>query len=243
MAKGLLCRKPLNRRFVVIEGVYAGSGDIAPMDEIFKLKEEFCYRLVVDESNALGVLGKRGRGACEHFGLEPEQVEIVTATMGNALSSVGGFCCGNHEMVDHQRLSGLGYCFSASLPPYLATAAIGALDVLESRWDPLREQLQHNAKTIRSMLADIQGLRLLGSDADALSAVIHLQPSNGALDAQQIVSDLLESGVCISCQERSCLEIRQRPPTIRVVVTAAHEPQDLQQVADALRRAAQHLQS
>lgn len=50
---------------------------------------------------------------------------------GNALSSVGGFCCGNHEMVDHQRLSGLGYCFSASLPPYLATAAIGALDVLE----------------------------------------------------------------------------------------------------------------
>lgn len=50
---------------------------------------------------------------------------------GNALSSVGGFCCGNHEMVDHQRLSGLGYCFSASLPPYLATASIGALDVLE----------------------------------------------------------------------------------------------------------------
>ena len=84
MAKGLLCRKPLNRRFIVIEGVYAGSGDIAPMDEIFKLKEEFCYRLVVDESNALGVLGKRGRGACEHFGLEPEQVEIVTATMGAA---------------------------------------------------------------------------------------------------------------------------------------------------------------
>ena len=44
---------------------------------------------------------------------------------------MGGFCCGNHEMVDHQRLSGLGYCFSASLPPYLATAAIGALNVLE----------------------------------------------------------------------------------------------------------------
>ena len=56
---------------------------------------------------------------------------IVCCDAGNALSSVGGFCCGNHEMVDHQRLSGLGYCFSASLPPYLATAAIGALDVLE----------------------------------------------------------------------------------------------------------------
>ena len=75
-------RKPLNRRFIIVEGVYAGSGDIAPMGEIFKLKEEFCYRLVVDESNALGVLGKRGRGACEHFGLQPQQVEIVTATMG-----------------------------------------------------------------------------------------------------------------------------------------------------------------
>ena len=88
------CRKPLNRRFIIVEGVYAGSGDIAPMDEIFKLKEEFCHRLVVDESSALGVLGQHGRGACEHFGLQPQQVEIVTATMGKGVASMYLVCNG-----------------------------------------------------------------------------------------------------------------------------------------------------
>lgn len=83
--------------------------------------QRYKYRLVVDESLSLGVLGPTGRGAAEHYGLSPGQVEIVGASLGAALSSVGGFCAGDREVVDHQRLSGLGYCFSASLPPYLAT--------------------------------------------------------------------------------------------------------------------------
>lgn len=80
------------------------------------------------------------------------------ARAGNALGSVGGFCAGDREIVDHQRLSGLGYCFSASLPPFLATAAIGALDVLESDAPRLLPALAFNARLLRSRLADIQGL-------------------------------------------------------------------------------------
>lgn len=78
---------------------------------------------------------------------------------GNALASVGGFCAGDREIVDHQRLSGLGYCFSASLPPFLATAAIGALDTLEQRAPRLLPQLQANARLLRARLADVPGAR------------------------------------------------------------------------------------
>lgn len=78
-----LCRKPLNRRFIVVEGIYKASGDLAPLDEIVTLKRKYKFRLVVDESFALGVLGKRGRGACEHFGLTPNDVEVVCSSMGN----------------------------------------------------------------------------------------------------------------------------------------------------------------
>ena len=76
---------------------------------------------------------------------------------GNSLASVGGFCAGDREIVDHQRLSGLGYCFSASLPPFLATAAVGALDVLESQAGTLLPVLADNARLLRSKLAEISG--------------------------------------------------------------------------------------
>ena len=67
---------------------------------------------------------------------------------------------GEHEIVDHQRLSGLGYCFSAALPPYLATAAIGSLDVLEQRGSQLLEKLQANSRHLRTQLANVAGEKL-----------------------------------------------------------------------------------
>ena len=79
---GLECRKPLNRRFIVVEGIYKASGDLAPLDKIVELKRKYKFRLVVDESFAFGVLGDSGRGACEHFGLGPKDVEIVCSSMG-----------------------------------------------------------------------------------------------------------------------------------------------------------------
>ncbi len=70
---------------------------------------------------------------------------------------MGGFCAGDREIVDHQRLSGLGYCFSASLPPYLATAAIGALDVLETEGPARMQKLRDNASLLRERLPQVPG--------------------------------------------------------------------------------------
>lgn len=84
--------------------------------------------------------------------------EAGGARAGNALASVGGFCAGEREIVDHQRLSGLGYCFSASLPPLLATAALGALRTLRGPGSPgLRAALQRNARLLRRLLSDLPG--------------------------------------------------------------------------------------
>ena len=113
---------PLNRRFIVVEGLYANYGDLAPLADICALKRQFCYRLLVDESMSFGSLpGGAGRGAAEHAGVPAGEVEIITASLGNTLGSVGGFCAGSKQVISHQRLNASGYCFSASLPPYLAT--------------------------------------------------------------------------------------------------------------------------
>lgn len=70
---------------------------------------------------------------------------------------MGGFCVGTREVVDHQRLSGFGYCFSAALPPYLATAAIGAVEAMEANGGQLAGRIQDNARHLRAGLAGIDG--------------------------------------------------------------------------------------
>lgn len=154
-------RAPLCRKMIVVEGVYANSGDVAPLQQLYRLKEAYKYRLCVEESFALGVLGETGRGACEAAGLQPGQVEVVVASMGTTLASVGGFCVGHHEVCDHQRLCGQGYCFSASLPPYLATAAHEALNILGTgRGKQLAAQVRQTAAALRQQLKGVPGLEL-----------------------------------------------------------------------------------
>lgn len=85
IARHACCRKPLNRRFIIVEGIYKVSGDMAPLRKLYELKEKYKFRLIVDESMSFGVLGETGRGACEHFGLKPSDVEIVCASMGASI--------------------------------------------------------------------------------------------------------------------------------------------------------------
>lgn len=130
-------RRKLNRRFIVVEGVYFNHGDLVDLPRVCALKKEFKYRLVIDDSMAFGVLGATGRGTHEHFGVPIGDIEIYCATLDAALATCGGFCAGSHEVCNHQRLSGAGYCFSAASPPYSATAATVGLDVIDAERDRL----------------------------------------------------------------------------------------------------------
>ncbi|KAL3767268.1 hypothetical protein ACHAW5_002071 [Stephanodiscus triporus] len=130
------------RRFLVVEGLYRNWGTIAPLDEIVKLKEEFHYRLILDDSHGIGALGNYGRGSLEYHGLRHmEHAEIVTFSLEYSLGSVGGMTVGSEEVVDHQRLSGAGYCFSASAPPFLAKVCLASIRRLEGRLDEMMKEI------------------------------------------------------------------------------------------------------
>ena len=70
-------KKVTNRRFIVTEGVFAKTGQLAPIPELVQLKEQYKYRLIVEDSLAVGVLGKTGRGSAEHFGVDVRAVVVV----------------------------------------------------------------------------------------------------------------------------------------------------------------------
>ncbi|XP_009757391.1 long chain base biosynthesis protein 1-like [Nicotiana tabacum] len=233
------------RRYIVVEAVYQNSGKVAPLDEIIKLKEKYRFRVLLDESNSIGVLGSSGRGLTEHCKVPADRIDIITAAMGHALATEGGFCTGNARVIDHQRLSSSGYVFSASLPPYLASAAIKAIDIVEEKPE-LLVKLRQNIATLTKGLSDIKGLELV---SDPLSPIIFLTlkksigTSKGDLQVLEDIADhvLKEDSVFIVTSKRSTLDKCKLPVGIRLFVSAAHTESDLVKASEALKRAAASL--
>jgi serine palmitoyltransferase len=159
------------RRFIVVEGLYANYGDICPLRDVVRLARQYKWRIIVDDSLGFGVLGANGRGIVEYAGMAVTDVDVLVGSLSTTLASVGGFCVGSREVVDHQRLSGAGYCFSASAPPFLCAAAAAALRGMEKMPDALR-QLHARAVSLHNMIASgVPGLTVL---SDPASPVKHL---------------------------------------------------------------------
>ncbi|KAI9107059.1 hypothetical protein K1719_022587 [Acacia pycnantha] len=78
------------RRYIVVEAIYQNSGQIAPLDETIRLKEKYRFRILLDESNSFGVLGRSGKGLSEYNGVQAEKVDIIAAAMGHAPATEGG---------------------------------------------------------------------------------------------------------------------------------------------------------
>ncbi|XP_033737233.1 serine palmitoyltransferase 1-like isoform X2 [Pecten maximus] len=161
----------VTRRFLVVEGLYINYADICPLPQLVALKWKYKLRLFMEESLSFGVLGANGKGVTEHFGISRDEVDLIAATLENAMGTCGGFCCGKKYVIDHQRLSGLGYCFSASLPPMLATVATEALRTMEQ--DPsMLTKLSHNCQQVHEKLSRIPGIQVNG---DPVAPIKHVR--------------------------------------------------------------------
>ena len=103
-----------------------------------------------------------------------DDVDLIMATLENAMGSIGGFCVGTSFVVEHQTLAGLGYCFSASLPPMLAAGAMKSLEILQNNPD-LTLDLTQKCQLLHKHFENFHGLELHG---DQLSPVKHLRLVN-----------------------------------------------------------------
>lgn len=118
------------RTFLIVEGIYAKTGQICPLVKLVELKKKYKVRLFIDESRSFGVLGHEGKGVTQHFNVDINDVDLILASLENAFCAYGGFCAGSSYVVDHQRLAGAGYCFSASLPPLQTRVALESLNMI-----------------------------------------------------------------------------------------------------------------
>lgn len=112
--------KRLPRRFIISEGLFEYTGDSPDLVKIVELKLKYKFRLILDESWSLGVLGNCGRGLCEEQGVARNNIDVTIGSLATAVGTYGGFCAGSRAVVEHQRIVSLAYTFSATEPPYLA---------------------------------------------------------------------------------------------------------------------------
>ena len=140
---------------VVVDGVFSMEGDVCELPRIVELCQAHGARLMVDEAHGAGVLGARGAGASELFGLE-EEVDLRMGTFSKSLASCGGFIVGSAEVVEYLRIASRSFIFSASAVPAAVGAALAALRVVRAEGPQLFEALLGNAEYLR------EGLRELG---------------------------------------------------------------------------------
>ncbi|XP_063852350.1 serine palmitoyltransferase 1-like isoform X2 [Scylla paramamosain] len=238
-------RANATRKFVVVEGIYMNTGRLCDLPGLVTLRQRYRLRLFLDEAVSFATLGSHCRGITDHFSVPMKEVDLLMGTLEGAGGCAGGFCVGTKFVVEHQRLSGLGYCFSASLPPMLAAASIKAVELLEREGPELVEALQractHTHTALTATLPDSVEV-----GGDEISPIKHLRLTRPCSDDEaevilrQVVQQAQEEGVALTVAAYLRAQEREAPrPSIRVSVSAALSQEEIENAVGAISRAFQ----
>ena len=182
---------------VVVDGVFSMEGDVCNLPPIVDLCREHGARLMVDEAHGVGVLGARGAGACELFGLE-DRVDLRMGTFSKSLASCGGFIAGSEEVIEYMRISSRAFIFSASAVPAAVGAALAALRIIRAEGPELFARLLDNADYLRRGFREL-GLKVVepGTLPDGSEATTPVVPVIVGEDWQAVLlwKALYEAGV------------------------------------------------
>jgi glycine C-acetyltransferase len=211
-------------RLVATDGVFSMDGYLAPLDEICDLADAHDALVMVDDSHAVGFTGPTGRGTPELFGVR-DRVDVVTGTLGKALGGAsGGYTSGRAEVVAMLRQRSRPYLFSNSLAPSITSAALAALDLLDSSGE-LLERLRANTALFRSRMTEA-GFDLLPGEHPIIPVMI----GDAAL-AGRMADLLLEQGIYVI--GFSYPVVPHGKARIRTQMSAAHSLEDVNRAVDA----------
>lgn len=206
-------------RLIATDGVFSMDGFIAKLPEICDLAEKYNAMVMVDDSHAVGFMGKHGRGTHEYHGVMG-RVDIITGTLGKALGGAsGGYTSGRKEIIDLLRQRSRPYLFSNSVAPPIVAASLKVLDLL-TETSELRERLFSNTKLFRERMG-ANGFNILAGE----HPIVPVMLGDAAL-ATRMADSLLKKKVYVV--GFSYPVVPQGKARIRVQVSAAHTPEELE---------------
>lgn len=209
---------------VVVDGVFSMEGDIANLPVICELAARFGARVMVDDAHGVGVLGELGRGTAEHFGLE-DQVGLVMGTFSKALAAVGGFVCGDREVIEWVKHKARSLIFSAAPPPASVASVLAALDIIE-REPERRVRLWENTRYMK------HELERLGFDTGASASPVIPLVVGENYDAFRMTLRLQDEGVFVNPVVAPAVPVGRA--MIRTSYMATHTREHLDRALEAI---------
>ena len=212
-------------RMIATDGVFSMDGTIAKLDQICELAEKYDALVMVDDSHAVGVLGKRGRGSPEHCGVMG-RIDINTGTLGKALGGAsGGYTSGRKEIIELLRQRSRPYLFSNTLAPAIVATSLKVLEMLLDSTE-FRDKLMDNTRYFRQQITRL-GLDVIAGEHPIVPIML-----GDAVLAQKMAEKLLEKGVYVI--GFSYPVVPKGAARIRTQISAAHSKDDLDFVIEKI---------
>jgi len=203
---------------IATDGVFSMDGYVANLKGICDLADKYDAMVMVDDSHAVGFMGKHGKGTHEHNGVLG-RIDIITGTLGKALGGAsGGYTSARKEIVDLLRQRSRPYLFSNTVAPSIVAASLKVLDLLSSTTD-LRDKLEENTKYFRKKIKEA-GFEI----KEGIHPIVPIMLGDAVL-SQKMAARLLEKGVYVIGFFYPV--VPKGTARIRVQISAAHTKEDL----------------
>ena len=219
------------RALIVTDGVFSMDGDVAPLPALYEVAQKYDILFMVDDAHGEGVLGKGGRGIVDHFNLHGK-IDVEVGTMSKAFGVVGGMVAGKKEIVEWLKQRGRPFLFSSAVTVPDAAACLAAVDLLEESTE-LVDKLWANAKYFK------EEMNKLGFDTGKSETPITPVMLGEAPLAQQFSRELYEEGVF--GMAIGYPTVPQGKARIRVMISAAHDNDDLGKGLEAFAKVGKKL--
>jgi 8-amino-7-oxononanoate synthase len=221
---------------VVVDGVFSMEGDICPLPELLDRTERHGVRVMVDEAHAVGVLGDRGAGSCELFGVE-DRVDLRMGTFSKSLASCGGYIAGPADVIEYLKISARPFMFTAAAVPAAVGAALEAVRICRTEGGPLFAKVLENAAYLRRGFAEL-GLKVvepgrLPGGADANTPIVPVVVGED-WRAVTLWKALFDAGVYTNVALHPAV-----PPAgalLRTSLMATHEREHLDRALEIVKR-------
>ncbi|MGH1456937.1 MAG: 5-aminolevulinate synthase [Alphaproteobacteria bacterium] len=213
-------------KMIAFESVYSMDGDIAPIEEICDLADQYNAMTYIDEVHAVGMYGKRGGGVAEERGLL-DRIDIIEGTFGKAYGAMGGFITGPAVILDAIRCFSPSFIFTTSLPPAVLAAAHAAVEHLKVS-DVERQAQRRNVALFKDML-EAAGLPYMRGESHIVPLIV------GEPTCCKEVSDLLMNEYDVYVQPINYPTVPRGTERLRLTATATHSVEDIQYMANTLQ--------
>ena len=220
-------RGQYRRVLIVIEGIYSMDGDFSELPKFIALAKRHRALLMVDEAHSIGVMGPRGHGIGEHFGVNPADVDLWMGTLSKALGSCGGYIAGSKTLVRWLKYTVPGFVYSVGLPPAAAGASLGALRLLQRQ--PERVAKLHANARLFLQLSREAGLDTGPSGGSAIVPII----LGHSINSLRLSRALFARG--ISVQPILYPAVEERAARLRFFITSSHTPDQIRRTVAAMQ--------